>query len=231
MGREFKTDLLILVWGVVFLMDFKGFSVEWEGHASMHVSDNGFTVAVDPFSKVDTDFTADIVLITHSDAGHYDEEALESVMSDRTVFVCPESMEGLPFRDTEFLKEGEHIDIYSVEIEAVPMYNEHHTRGSGVGYRFVLDGTSFYVAGDTGLTDEMRSLEKRVDLAFLPIEGEYTMDVDDAVQAAVRIKPQMVVPYHYGEPFFPGKGPEAKEFRAELTDRNIECKILREEEK
>lgn len=211
-------------------MDFQGFSVEWDGHASVHVTDNGFTVAVDPYSRVDTDFEADIVLITHSDTGHYDREAIEGVMSDRTVFVCPESMkDDLPFRDTEFLKEGEQIDIYNVEIEAVPMYNDEHTRGEGVGYRFVLDGTGFYVAGDTGLTEEMRSLERRVDLAFLPIEGEYTMDVGDAVQAAVRIKPKMVVPYHYGEPFFPSKGPEAKEFRAELLDRNIDCQILREE--
>ena len=211
------------------MFDYGDFDVFWDGHASVHVSDNGFTVAVDPYSKVDTDFTADIVLITHSDEGHYDEEALRSVCSERTVFVCPESMKELPFADTESLKAGEHIDIYNVEIEAVPAYNEHHTRGEGVGYRFVLGDTSFYVAGDTGLTEDMRSLEKRVDLAFLPIEGEYTMDVDDAVQAAVRIKPKLVIPYHYGEPFFPGKGPEAKEFKAELLDRNIDCKILREE--
>ena len=212
-----------------FLLEYGDFDVFWDGHASVHVSDNGFTVAVDPYSRVDTDFTADIVLITHSDEGHYDEEALEQVCCDRTVFVCPESMDDIPFPDTECLKEGEHIDIYNVEVEAVPAYNDHHTRGEGVGYRFVLGDTSFYAAGDTGLTEEMMGLERRVDLAFLPIEGEYTMDVGDAVQAAVRVKPKLAIPYHYGQPFFPGKGPEAKEFRAELLDRNIKCELLREE--
>ena len=210
-------------------MEFKGLKVFWDGHASVHVSDDGFTVAVDPFSEVGTGFEADLVLVTHGDVGHFDEDALEKVRTGRTVFVCPESVD-LPFRDVEYVSEGDMIDVYGVEVEAVPMYNDEHARGSGVGYRFVMDGASFYVAGDTGLVDEMRDLERRVDLAFLPIEGEYTMSVSEAVRAAVRIKPEVVVPYHYGEPFFPGKGPEAKEFRAELLDRNIECKLMRKEE-
>lgn len=212
------------------MFEYGDFEVFWDGHASVHVSDNGFTVAVDPFSQVNTDFEADIVLITHSDEGHFDREALETVMTDRTVFVYPESMDGLSVREGESLKEGEHIDIYNVEIEAVPAYNDEHTRGEGIGYRFVLGDTSFYVAGDTGLTDEMRSLEKRVDMAFLPIEGDYTMDVSDAVQAAVRVKPMIAVPYHYGEPYFPNIGAEAKEFRAELEDRNIRCELMEKEE-
>ncbi|MFB6100703.1 MAG: MBL fold metallo-hydrolase [Candidatus Nanohalobium sp.] len=207
------------------MLEYRDFKVHWDGHASVHISDNGFTVAVDPFLEVDTDFEADIVLITHSDAGHYDEEALKEISYDRTVFVCPESMD-LPFRDVEKLKGGEHIDIYSVEIEAVPMYNDHHTRGEGIGYRFTMKDTSFYVAGDTGLTGEMRDLENRVDLAFLPIEGRYTMEVDDAVQAAVRIKPEIAVPYHFGEPFFPEAERDAGKFCAELEDRNIESQEL-----
>ena len=45
-----------------------------------------------------------------------------------------------------------------------------------------------YHAGDTGLTVEMGLLaEDGVDVALLPIGGNYTMDIDDAVRA-VRIK-------------------------------------------
>ena len=209
-------------------MEFKGLNVFWDGHSSVRVVDDGFTVAVDPFSQVNSDFSADIVLITHDDVGHFDKDALESVRCDRTVFVCPESMD-IPFRDVEYLGSDDMIDVYNVEVEAVPMYNDEHSKGEGIGYRFVLDDKSFYVAGDTGLIEEMRDLERRVDLAFLPIEGEYTMDVSDAVQAAVRIKPEVAIPYHFGEPFFPDKGMEAQEFKAELQDRNIKCKIIEKE--
>jgi L-ascorbate metabolism protein UlaG (beta-lactamase superfamily) len=207
-------------------VDFNGLDVFWDGHASIHVVDNGFTVAVDPFSKSNTGFEADIVLVTHEDAGHFDPEALGDVQGDRTVFIFPESFGSVSFRGSEFLEEGETIDVYGVEIEAVPMYNGEHSRGEGVGYRFSMNGTSFYVAGDTGLTEEMRDLENRVDIAFFPVEGEYTMDVDDAVQAAVRVKPGLAVPYHYGEPFFSGKEMNAREFKAELEDRSIDCEIL-----
>jgi L-ascorbate metabolism protein UlaG (beta-lactamase superfamily) len=212
--------------GESFSVDFEGFDVYWDGHASVRVEDKGFTVAVDPFSKLDTDFEADIVLVTHAHAGHFDRDALEEVKGDRTVFVFPDSFEEVPFRDSEFLGEGEKIDIYEVEIEAVPMYNDEHLRRQGVGYRFSMNGTSFYVAGDTGLTEEMRDLEKKIDLAFLPVDGQYTMDVDEAVQAAVRIKPSLAIPYHFRKPFFPDSRKNAEKFAAELKDRSIDSKVL-----
>jgi L-ascorbate metabolism protein UlaG (beta-lactamase superfamily) len=210
-------------------VDFEGYDVFWDGHASVRVEDNGFTVAVDPFSKLDTDFEADIVLVTHAHAGHFDKEALEQVKGDKTVFVFPDSFEDVPFRDSEFISEGEKIDVYEVEIEAVPMYNDEHIRGQGVGYRFSMNGTSFYVSGDTGLIDEMLDLEKKVDLAFLPVDEEFTMSVDDAVQSAVRIKPELAIPYHFGKPFFPDTERNAEKFKAELEDRSIRCEILEPE--
>jgi L-ascorbate metabolism protein UlaG (beta-lactamase superfamily) len=211
------------------LLRYQGFDVEWLGHASVSVSDDGFSVVVDPFSGVGEVSEADIVLVTHSDEGHFDEEALESVESDRTVFICPSSMSSVPFDDVEFLDEGEAIDVYGVEIEAVAMKNALRQHDAGVGYRFRMGDTSFYVAGDTGLTEDMRDLEDRVDVAFLPVEGEYTMSVKDAVKAAVRIKPDLAIPYHFGPPFFPETGQKAKEFKAQVTDRSIGCEILEED--
>jgi L-ascorbate metabolism protein UlaG (beta-lactamase superfamily) len=234
-GKLFNYCLKVyVVWGLMwevccFSVDFDGFDVFWDGHASVRVVDDGFSVCVDPYSQVcEEGVTADIVLVTHSDLGHFDSDALESVRNGKTVFVFPDSFEeeGVDLRDTEFLSEGEVIDVYGVEIEAVPMYDENHERGEGVGYRFTVNGTSFYVPGDTGVIDEMRDLENRVDLGFFPVDGEFTMGVSEAVRAAVRVKPGVAVPYHYGEPFFPDKDVNAKEFKAELEDRNIECRVL-----
>jgi len=210
------------------LLNYQDFEVFWDGHASVRVEDEGFTVAVDPCSKVGTGFTADIVLLTHGDTGHFDPEALEQVKGPRTVLVAPDSMrdEDFPVRDVEFISEGEHLDIYSVEIEAVPMFNEDHPRDSGVGYRFVMRDKAFYVAGDTGLQDELRELENRVNVAFLPVDGVYTMDVEEAIKAAVKIKPDIAVPYHYGEPFFEDLEVDLRGFEAELVERNIGVEVL-----
>lgn len=210
------------------MLDYEGFGIHWDGHASVRITDDGFTLAVDPFSKVSPGFEADLVLITHADAGHYDPELLEEVCSDGTCVVVPESMEeeDIPCQDVEYVSEGEAIDVFGIEIESVPMYNQESEHRDGNGYRFVMRGTCFYVAGDTGIIEEAYDLEGRVDVAFLPVEGEYTMEVEDAVRMSVRIKPEITVPYHYGEPFFPDSNPDLRAFRAELQDRNLRCEIL-----
>lgn len=209
------------------LLEHNGFEIYWDGHASVRISDEGFTVAVDPYAEVSPDVKADIILLTHDDVGHYDPGQIEKMCSDGTCVVAPQSMdsEEIPCKDTEFVTEGEMLDIFGVEIEPVPMYNEDHPRGEGVGYRFVMRDHSFYVAGDTGLIDEAFELENRVDVAFLPIEGVYTMDVEEAVKMSVRIKPNLVIPYHFGEPFFESSA-DATGFKAELEDRNIRCEVL-----
>ncbi len=210
-------------------MDHNGIEINWDGHSSVRFVDNGFTVAADPYSEVSPEFEADIVLVTHRDEGHFDPEMLEKVCEDRTCLVVPESMNGLelPCMDVEYIEEGEVVDIYGVEIEAVPMYNDSHDKGEGLGYRIVMDGNAFYIAGDTGLIEEVDDLENRVDVAFLPVDGVFTMDFKEAVKMSVRIRPEVVVPYHYGPPFFEGVNPQS--LKAELEDRSIRCEILESE--
>lgn len=210
-------SFLVLCGGKCFSVDFRGFDVEWCGRGSVCVSDNGFSVAVDPF-PAGRGFEADIVLVT-CEAEGYSDEVLDEVRKERTVFVFPESFDGgVSFRDTEFLEVGEAIDVYGVEIEAVPLEKEGSSDSGGVGYRFSMKDTSFYVAGNTGLFEGVRDLENRVDLAFLPVEEG--MEVEDAVRAAVRVKPDLAVPY-----FFRSMR-DAKKFMAELEDRSIDCRIL-----
>jgi len=70
--------------------------------------------------------------------------------------------------------------------------------GVAGGFLLEVDGRRIYHAGDTGLTVEMGLLaEDGVDVALLPIGGNYTMDIDDAVRAVRMIKPRVAVPMHY----------------------------------
>ncbi len=55
-----------------------------------------------------------------------------------------------------------------------------------------------YHAGDTGLTMDMQLLEiEHIDIAMLPIGGNFTMDIQDAIRAANFIKPKALIPMHY----------------------------------
>ena len=70
--------------------------------------------------------------------------------------------------------------------------------GLACGFLIHSEEMNIYHAGDTGLSIEMQLLEdEQIDLALLPIGGNYTMDVKDALKAIDMIKPKMVVPMHY----------------------------------
>lgn len=210
------------------MLDYEGFEIHWDGHASVRIEDKGFNVLVDPFNEVSPDVDADLVLITHRSEGHYDPEFIEQVCTDKTCVVVPESMEdeSIPCQDVEYVASDEIIDVYGIEIQAVPSYSQGKVNSEGNGYRFVMRGTSFYVSGRTEVIEDAYELEGRVDVAFLPVDGEFNMDVDEAVKMAVRIKSDITVPYHYGKPFYEGSSTDLRGLKAELDDRNLRCEIL-----
>lgn len=70
--------------------------------------------------------------------------------------------------------------------------------GNPCGFVIEINSRKIYHAGDTGLTLDMKLLEdEHIDVAFLPIGGNFTMDLDDAVKAADFTKAKKVVPIHY----------------------------------
>lgn len=70
--------------------------------------------------------------------------------------------------------------------------------GNPGGFVITIDKVTIYHAGDTGLTMDMKLLEsENIDVALLPIGGNFTMDIRDAVRAVEFIKPKKVIPMHY----------------------------------
>ncbi len=70
--------------------------------------------------------------------------------------------------------------------------------GNPGGFVIEVERKKIYHAGDTGLTLNMQLLEtENIDVAFLPIGGNFVMDVKDAVRAVDFIKPEVVIPMHY----------------------------------
>ncbi|MCX8112323.1 MAG: metal-dependent hydrolase [Bacteroidia bacterium] len=74
-------------------------------------------------------------------------------------------------------------------------------RYGGVPVGFIVsDGThTLYYAGDTALSLEMELISERytLDIALLPIGGTFTMDVEDAVEAALLLDVEHVIGMHY----------------------------------
>ncbi|MCR3956955.1 MAG: metal-dependent hydrolase [Gudongella sp.] len=70
--------------------------------------------------------------------------------------------------------------------------------GNPGGFVIEANGKKVYHAGDTGLTMDMKLLEaENIDVAMLPIGGNFTMDIDDAIIATEFVKPKKLIPMHF----------------------------------
>lgn len=96
--------------------------------------------------------------------------------------------------------------------------------GTACGFILELDSKKIYHAGDTGLTVEMQLLEEEnIDVALLPIGGNFTMDMLDAVRAVEMFKPKMLIPMHYST--FELIDQDPQKLQKMIKDRELDCKV------
>jgi len=71
--------------------------------------------------------------------------------------------------------------------------------GNPVGLIIRTGGKIIYHAGDTGLFLDMKLIGEldKIDLAMVPIGGNFTMDIPDAIKAIEFLKPKKAIPMHY----------------------------------
>ena len=177
--------------------------VKWLGHASFQIKADGKNVYIDPYEGEYKD-KADLVLATHSHSDHCDPSRIRKVRKDDTLIIAPEDCVSKTGGRIKTLKPGEEITVGKMTVEAVEAYNykrfrspgnPFHPRGSGVGYLITIGDKTIYHAGDTDFIPEMKQL-KNIYLALLPSGGTYTMDNEEAAEAALTINPEVVIPMH-----------------------------------
>ncbi|RYG66794.1 MBL fold metallo-hydrolase [bacterium] len=190
-------------------------------HGSLQIEYKGKVIQVDPFSAGDYSGAkkADLILITHTHADHFDAKAIARVRKKDTFFVVPLGYYDLTKKDKTIPNDGEqNLDVWDswqrasvrgFELESVPSYNvvrgpkpgqKFHPMGQFNGYVLTLGGKRIYIAGDTEATPEMKRL-KKIDIAFLPMNLPFTMTPQEAAAGATAFKPKVVYPYHYRYPF------------------------------
>ena len=199
-------------------------------HSSIKFN-KGLIIYFDPFKINENYNDADIIFITHSHYDHYSEEDISKVIKDNTTIVVPKDLEdrvlqfGFAKEHIIVVSPNEEYSVLGINFKTIPAYNTnknfHPKSNEWVGYIVNLDQTTYYIAGDTDITEENRQV--KCDVAFVPIGGTYTMTYSEAAELINEIKPQIAVPIHYG--LIVGNKEDTNSF-ADLVDKEIECKIL-----
>jgi len=195
---------------------------------SIKINFHDKVVFVDPL-VIDDTLKADYIFITHNHADHLSLADIDKISKPTTLIVGPKSIEKtIKGRNHKIVQLNDTLDFNSFSCRTVESYNLKkgklsftlHTKSDDfLGYVFICDSMSIYIAGDTDFIPEMNNL-KNITLAFLPIGiGQTAMNPQDAAEAANLISPQIVVPTHYE------LGVKKEEEFKQQVNKNIEVKI------
>jgi L-ascorbate metabolism protein UlaG (beta-lactamase superfamily) len=191
--------------------------VTFLGHSCFTLSDGTHTVVIDPFLTGNPacpvkaeDLQVHAVLVTHGHGDHLGDAVPLSRRCGATVVACHEIAQYCAGQGATV--HGMHIGGAHVfpfgRVKLTPAWH-----GSGIetpngvvyggtpcGFVVEMGGRTVYHSGDTALFGDMDLIGRlnKIDLALVPIGDNYTMGPDDAVEAVRFLKPNRVVPMHYG---------------------------------
>ena len=210
--------------------------IKWFGHACFLIEVAGKKVLIDPWlndnpkSPIKASDLTDInfVCVSHDHVDHIGD-AVEICKRTEAVFVSiydlVAQVEKKGVKNTLGMNIGGRVkvgDIYFTLIQAF------HSSGVGSPTGFVIEGEgkSFYHAGDTGLFGDMKLIGElyKPKVAMLPIGGYYTMGPREASIATELIKPEIVIPMHYGT--FPVLVQSADEFVKLVRERCPDVRVI-----
>ena len=201
-------------------MDLKGVKLTWLGHATFRIETGSQTVLVDPWvmgnplcpEKEKEVKKVDVMLCTH---GHFDHigDAVEIARQHNPtvvgIFELCAWLEKKGVKRTSAMNKGGTQTVGDVR---VTMVHADHSCGildgdqiiyGGEASGFVIEfqnGLKIYHAGDTAVFGDMQIIRELYapDIALLPIGDHYVMSPREAAYACKLLKPEAVVPMHFG---------------------------------
>ena len=220
-------------------MEYKNLIIHWLGHAGFKIKFREKIIFVDPFQLADNTEEnktekADIIFITHSHYDHCSIEDIKKIIKPETIVVCTSDVQSKLGKvashvNSLIVEPGKKYNIEEISFETIPAYNInknfHPHDNYWVGYVINLDGTKIYHIGDSDIIPEMKNV--KTDVALFPIGGTYTMNAEEAMKAAVAIKPLLAIPMHWGS--IVGTKEDAEKFVQGCREKGITADILEKE--
>ncbi len=215
------------------------------GHDAFQLTENENSLIIDPFltgnghtAVKPSDITVSHILLTHGHADHLGD-SIAIAKRNKATIVAPYELA------TYCEKSG--VNVHPMHIGgrfdfgffSLKLTIAHHGSaavdektgnliytGNPCGLVISIGGKNIYHAGDTGIFLDMELIGRltRLDIALLPVGGNFTMDACDALEAAKMLKPQCAIPMHYGT--FPVIETDPHVFASRCLQAGIQAKVL-----
>lgn len=184
------------------------------GHACFHLELNGTKFLIDPFiTPVGNDKTIDIssiqadyILISHGHEDHIADAILFAHQTQATVIANPEVLAWIEKQGYSKVhpmnfgtREFEFGKLHFVPAQHSSGLPDGSYGGQPGGFIINTPKGVVYYSGDTSLTMEMQLIPRyaKIDVAILPIGGNFTMNPEEAVIANEMIQAKHIIGVHF----------------------------------
>lgn len=189
--------------------------VTFIGHSCFLLESGSHKILIDPFitgnpvARASSEHKrADFILISHGHGDHLGDavklakESGAMVISNFEICTHCES-QGVEKTHPLHIGGGNEFPFGSVKLTIAhhgsTLGDKLEYGGNPVGFIIRTDGKVIYHSGDTGLFLDMKLIGEldSIDLALLPIGGNFTMDIPDAIKAVEFLNAKRAIPMHY----------------------------------
>ena len=216
--------------------------VIYHGHSFLELQIEDCIVLIDPFisgnklASIDKDYFArvDYILLTHGHGDHVGDTVYLAQKHGATVIANPEICQWLKNQWVTTIHGMNIGGWFTFSFAYVYMTQAFHSSalpdgsyGWEAGW-FIIQTTdkTLYHAWDTSVFADMAYIGQKfsIDIAFLPIGDNFTMGIDDAIEAAKLLQAQKIVPIHYDT--FPVIQTDVAVFKKKIEQIGLVCDLM-----
>jgi L-ascorbate metabolism protein UlaG (beta-lactamase superfamily) len=189
--------------------------ITYYGHSTFLITIGNNRILFDPFitpneKAKDIDINAivaDYILVTHGHQDHMVDVEAIAKKNNATLVANFEVATWFQEKGVENVHPMNHGGSKLFDFGKVKYVNAVHSStlpdgspgGNPGGFVVQSDQATFYFAGDTALTYDMKLIAEEfdIDYAFLPIGDNFTMGINDAIKAAEFVGTKKIIGMHY----------------------------------